>query len=75
MNVNLFLNISVSYSYSYNRLVETFGLLCGTSDSLVIVFQHSNVHQPSGNNILQYVLDAVGSWQITLPMPNLERAY
>ena len=22
-----------------------------------------------------YILDAVGSWQIILPMPNLERAY
>ena len=31
--------------------METFGLLCGSSDNLVIVFQHSNVHQPSGNNI------------------------
>ena len=48
---DFFWNISVSYSYSYNRLVETLGLLCGSSDNLVIVFQHSNVHQPSGNNI------------------------
>ena len=23
----------------------------------------------------QHIVDAVGSWQIILPMPNLERAY
>ena len=26
-------------------------------------------------HILSYILDAVGSWQIILPMPNLERTY
>ena len=55
---DFFWNISVSYSYSYNRLVETLGLLCGSSDNLVIVFQHSNVHQPSGNNVLQNVYNS-----------------
>ena len=26
-------------------------------------------------NVPKYTLDAVGSWQMILPMPNLERAY
>ena len=29
----------------------------------------------SKNVFYVYILDAVGSWQMILPMPNLERAY
>ena len=46
-------NNLVSNSHSDHCVVEASGLLCDSCDNPVLVFQHSNVHQPSGNNIIQ----------------------
>ena len=39
------------------------------------VFSKAELLQLNHTKILAYPLDAVGSWQKIVPMPNLERAY
>ena len=47
------------------------------SNLIFIIIYHENAAETifKGGNYLRYVLDAEGSPQIILPVPNLERAY
>ena len=69
------INVRESEIHWFDWSVKKLGSKVGPDSVFLLTWCPSAAPLAAKWSLMYYLLDAVGSWQIILPMPNLERAY